>query len=89
MMNMTLAAYLFALALCFSAADYVHAETSEVLNPPIQTTTKKKAKKAKPDGGSQATFIDKTGETRKARDSRLYRECKGGVNAGACAGYTR
>lgn len=28
-------------------------------------------------------------ETTRERSSRLKRECKGGVNAGACAGFTR
>ena len=29
-----------------------------------------------------------SGESRHDRDRRLLRECKGRVNAGACAGYT-
>lgn len=34
-------------------------------------------------------FLSGSEETAKDRSSRLKRECKGGVNAGACAGYTR
>lgn len=79
----------FAAAVCFFATTSPQAQTSEVLNPPIPSKSKKKAKKGKSDGGSNATFIDKTGETRAAREKRLLRECKGAVNAGACAGYTR
>ena len=30
-----------------------------------------------------------SGETQSERDRRLYRECKGLPNAGACLGYTR
>lgn len=34
-------------------------------------------------------FLSGSEETARDRSSRLKRECKGGVNAGACAGYTR
>ena len=34
-------------------------------------------------------YLHGSRETVKQRDRRLTRECKGGVNAGACAGYTR
>lgn len=37
---------------------------------------------------SQIRFLPGSGETEKERSSRLKRECKGRVNAGACAGYT-
>lgn len=48
------------------------------------STAKKAAKKtAKP------VFIPGSEETVAQRSARLSRECKGGVNAGACAGYTR
>ena len=47
--------------------------------------SKKKAlrKSAKP------VFVKGSEETTAERSARLRRECKGGVNAGACAGYTR
>lgn len=37
---------------------------------------------------SQIKFLPGSGETDKERSNRLKRECKGRVNAGACAGYT-
>ena len=80
------------LALCVGASGYLEARATEVLNPPIQATTGKKAKKSKAAKGvksSKAKFSSGSEETRKERDSRLKRECKGQVNAGACAGYTR
>jgi hypothetical protein len=50
-----------------------------------KSTAKKKAlkKSAKP------IFIKGSAETAAERSTRLKRECKGGVNAGACAGFTR
>jgi hypothetical protein len=49
---------------------------------------KPKPKKAAK-SSSKATFISGSGETPAQRVARLKRECKGGVDAGACAGYTR
>ncbi|MDB5848005.1 MAG: hypothetical protein JWP29_1757 [Rhodoferax sp.] len=54
------------------------------------------AKKGKPDavkvvkkhGGKAPKFIKGGEETTAERDRRLLRECKGRVNAGACAGFT-
>ena len=37
----------------------------------------------------QVRFLPGSAETTKERSLRLKRECKGRVNAGACAGYTR
>ena len=67
----------------------VHA--SEVLNPPFKAD-KKKNKKPKAQAGeksSRAKFISGSQETKKERATRLTRECKGGVDAGACTGYTK
>ena len=64
------------------------AQAPEVLNPPTKSAGKKKAKKQK-SAGSNAKFVNGSGETQKQRDARLSRDCKGQVNAGACAGYTR
>ena len=77
---------LLAVAISVAMSGYGHAQSPEVLNPPIKSATKKKAKRS---SGSKAKFISGSGETTKERDSRLKRECKGQVNAGACAGYTR
>ena len=49
-------------------------------------TTSKKAKKS---GGGQIKFLRGSEETTSERSRRLKRECKGRVNAGACAGYTQ
>ena len=46
-----------------------------------------KIKKVK--GGSQVRILKDSSESTAERSRRLSRECKGGVNAGACAGYTR
>ena len=42
----------------------------------------------KPGASGQVKFLPGSAETTKERSSRLKRECKGRVNAGACAGYT-
>lgn len=72
----------------FLVATGAHAQAPEVLNPPIKTT-KSKSKKPKAEAGAKAKFISGSQETKKERASRLKRECKGGVDAGACAGYTK
>jgi hypothetical protein len=63
-----------------------------VLPGPVQATEKKAkpaaAAKAKKGGGSAPKFIKGSEEGSAERDRRLFRECKGRVNAGACAGYT-
>ena len=46
--------------------------------------TKKKAH-----GRGQVRLLPGSAETVMDRSNRLKRECKGQVNAGACAGYTR
>jgi hypothetical protein len=73
----------------FSLATGAQAQAPEVLNPPTNSTAKKKAKKPKAQSGASAKFIPGSQETKKERSSRLARECKDQVNAGACAGYTR
>lgn len=45
--------------------------------------------KKKVQSGGQVRFLPGSAETVKDRSDRLRRECKGQVNAGACAGYTR
>ena len=68
------------------------AQAPELLNPPTPSATKKKTKKPKTvkgEKGSKAKFMAGTQETKKERSTRLMRECKGAVDAGACAGYTK
>lgn len=89
MKNATINKLLLAIAIGVGLSGYAQAQAPEVLNPPIKSEGKKKAKKAKAAKGSNAKFVAGSQETKKERDSRLMRECKGQVNAGACAGYTR
>jgi hypothetical protein len=56
-------------------------------DPPAASKAKKHAA-AKAPRVSQIRFLSGSGETEKERSSRLKRECRGRVNAGACAGYT-
>ncbi len=46
-----------------------------------------KVSPAKKQGNTK--FLPGSQETRKERETRLKRECKGRVNAGACEGYTQ
>ncbi len=60
-------------------------------NPsPSDSGNKAAATKAKKKTGSagQIRFLPGSEETTKERRTRLKGECKGRVNAGACAGYT-
>ena len=75
--------------LSFLMATGAHAQTPDVLNPPTKTAAKKKAKKPKAKAEANAKFIPGSQETKKERATRLTRECKGEVNAGACSGYTK
>ena len=72
----------------FALPQAVQAQALDILNPPLQVQAKKKAAKHK-STGNNAKFSPGSQETTKERSARLQRECKGGVNAGACAGYTR
>lgn len=65
------------------------AQAPEVTNPAAKSTAKKEAKKPKVQTAAKTKFIAGSQETKKERDARLTRECKGEVNAGACTGYTR
>jgi len=53
-----------------------------------QTTSNDKAN-SKKNGTKVTHHRSPSEETRTERDRRLYRECKGMPNAGACLGYTR
>ncbi len=74
------------LALCLSAAPtLVHAKKQ---NANSDAPAAKSPKKKKSSGG-KISFNDGSAESRKDRDRRLSRECKGRSNSGACEGYTR
>jgi hypothetical protein len=74
------------LAICLSAAPtLVYAKKQDAnSDAPAAKSTKKKAT-----SGGKVTFHDGSAESRKDRDRRLKRECKGRSNSGACEGYTR
>lgn len=72
---------LMAAALIGSA--HAGASPSDSGNKVVATKVKKKA-----GSRGQIRFLPGSAETTKERSSRLMRECKGRVNAGACAGYT-
>ena len=59
-------------------------------NDGAQSGAVKKAKKDKKIKGhaGQIRFLPGSEETTRDRNNRLRGECKGRVNAGACAGYT-
>ncbi|WP_293604749.1 hypothetical protein [Polaromonas sp. UBA4122] len=66
-----------------------HAQSAEPVNKPATKTKKKAAKTAATGHGSTVKFMRGSEETIQERSTRLKRECKGRVNAGACEGYTR
>ena len=70
-----------ALALGFCAQ--AQASSVDADGKPKATKTRKKS-----GASGQVKFLPGSAETTKERSSRLMRECKGRVNAGACAGYT-
>jgi|GEM_PF-1232592 len=72
------------------AASHAQAQTQPVQEGDKPAKSKSKSKKAAKSGsGGKVKFISGTGETPAQRTARLKRECKGGVDAGACSGYTR
>ncbi|MDP2257773.1 MAG: hypothetical protein Q8K05_17270 [Polaromonas sp.] len=65
---------------------------AEPAGQPAKAKAKAKKKTTTPATKGQVgkvTFLRGSEETIGERSTRLKRECKGGVNAGACAGYTR
>ena len=59
---------------------------------PAKAKSKSKKAAAKPGAantGGRVKFMRGSEESPAQRVARLKRECKGGVDAGACAGYTR
>lgn len=67
-----------------SHADTTHAKGHTKHNNSAATATTKEK------GASKVTYQRSTSEESSSeRDRRMYRECKGMHNAGACRGYTR
>lgn len=58
-------------------------------SPAFAAKKKKKAKSSASSKNPNIVFDDAWTETRSVRERRLLRECRGQVNAGACAGLTR
>ena len=80
------------LALTVGAALLLGSVPSQAAQPaadtPVKTKAKKKTVKSKSvKRGNSAKFLPGSEETKKERDNRLRRECKGAANAGVCAGY--
>ena len=65
-----------------------HALSAESAGQPVKAK-KKTATDTRKGQVGKVTFLRGSEETTGERSARLKRECKGGVNAGACAGYTR
>ena len=63
-----------------AAGPQTKAVAKKAVNKPVKKAVKKTAK---------PVFVPGSAETVAQRNARLKRECKGAVNAGACAGYTR
>ena len=81
-----------AMAFMLAAALLMGSACAQALESGDQPTTAKARKKAAKNHaprGARAKFIQGSEETVAQRTARLKRECKGGVNAGACAGFTR
>ena len=68
---------------------HAEAQPTPAGDKPASTKPKKKAAKPATAGqGGTVKFMPGSQETPKERSTRLKRECKGRVNAGACEGYT-
>jgi hypothetical protein len=69
------------------------AAVAQDTTPPKKKKKKKSSTNAAAAGGAKpvgkTTFPRGSEETTAERDRRLYRECQGRPNAGACAGYAR
>ena len=84
------APFLAAIMVAALAASQVQAQTQPAQegDKPAKSKSKSKKNTAKSATGGKAKFINGSGETPAQRTARLKRECKGGVDAGACSGYT-
>jgi hypothetical protein len=87
---------LLAAAVLLGGSAVAQAQPSQDGGKPAKSKTKKaKAKSSSAGttgtngGGGKVKFLSGSEETPAQRHARLTRECKGAVNAGACAGYTR
>lgn len=83
---------LLAAAVLLGGNTLAQTQTVQADDKPAKSKPKKTKAKAKSAGvaGSRnkVKFLSGSEETPAQRSARLTRECKGAVNAGACAGYT-
>nr|WP_284414521.1 hypothetical protein [Acidovorax sp. SUPP3334] len=76
----------FLVALCFAVfISTVGATAKAAPQPPNAERTVKKKHSTKVKSTTQKSTSE---ESKAERDRRMYRECKGRPNAGACLGYT-
>ena len=75
------------IALCVAA---MHTDAAHAANKKKHGTHKAAASTQHKSGSIKIqNQQNNSGETRAERERRLYRECQGLPNAGACSGYTR
>ena len=82
------APFLAAIMVAALAASQARAQTQPAPEGDKPAKSKSKKAAAKSATGGKAKFINGSGETPAQRTARLKRDCKGGVDAGACSGYT-
>ena len=90
-MQKTLAKSAMAVMLCATLLFGSAQAQISFVEAPAQVTkakAKKKAAKSASARGSVPKFLPGSQESVRERSNRLKLECKGGVNAGACKGYT-
>ena len=85
---MLVAALMVADSALAQAVDASAATGSTATQPQKKGAAKKAIKKAVKKT-AKPVVVPGSAETVSQRNARLKRECKGAVNAGACAGYTR
>ena len=76
-------------ALAFAGLMPLPAQATDAANAPADTAKNTSKKKTAKPAINKAKFVPGSSETPAQRNSRMKRECKGAVNAGACTGYTR
>jgi hypothetical protein len=79
-------AWLVSAAVALGVLGSVQAQAADSVTQPTKAKTKKKAATAR---GNKVKYVRGSEESTSERSTRLKRECKGRVNAGACEGYTR
>jgi hypothetical protein len=83
---------LLAAAVLLGGNALAQSQPAQDASKPATSKSKSKktpAKAGAPSAGGKVKFIRGSEESPAQRNARLKRECKGGVDAGACSGYTR